>query len=144
MTLQRRCLGLVAPALVGLALGLAAPSQAAPSGGAASVEATAMPAAKPKRALQTGPASWYGARHHGQRTASGERFDMNGLSAAHRSLPFGTELIVTNLENGRSVKVRVNDRGPHRPGFVLDLSQGAAERIGLRRAGIATVALRPA
>jgi rare lipoprotein A len=94
------------------------------------------------QALQTGPASWYGPRHHGRRTASGEVFDMNALSAAHPSLPFGTRLLVTNVANGRSVKVRVNDRGPHRRGFVLDLSRAAAKEIGLGQRGIATVSMR--
>jgi rare lipoprotein A len=92
--------------------------------------------------LEVGPASWYGPRHHGKKTASGEVFDMNALSAAHRTLPFGTWIVVTNLANGRSVKVRVNDRGPHRPGIVLDLSSKAAEALGLLHAGIATVSIR--
>jgi rare lipoprotein A len=93
-------------------------------------------------AIETGTASWYGAGHQGRRTASGERFDMNGLTAAHPTLPFGTKLLVTNLRTGKSVHVRVNDRGPHATGHIIDLSSKAAERIGLRDAGVAPVALR--
>ena len=63
-------------------------------------------------ASETGKASWYGAQHHGKRTASGERFDQNALTAAHRELPFGSQVRVTNLNNDRSVVVRINDRGP--------------------------------
>jgi rare lipoprotein A len=93
-------------------------------------------------AVETGTASWYGAPHQGKRTASGERVDMNELSAAHPTLPFGTRLVVTNLRTGKSVRVRVNDRGPHHTGHIIDLSSKAAERIGLRQTGVAPVALR--
>ncbi len=79
---------------------------------------------------QTGAASWYGKAHAGRKTASGERFDPNALTAAHRSLPFGTRVRVTNLENGKSVVVRVNDRGPFRGGRIIDLSRAAARAIG--------------
>jgi rare lipoprotein A len=75
-------------------------------------------------------ATWYGHEHAGKRTASGERFDPNGLTAAHRSLPFGTCLRVSNPKTGRSV-VRVNDRGPFTKGVSLDLSHGAARAIGM-------------
>lgn len=88
---------------------------------------------------QSGRASWYGARHHGKRTASGERFNQNGLTAAHRSLPFGSRVRVTNLSNKRSVVVRINDRGPHGRGRLIDLSRGAAEKIGMLRSGTARV-----
>jgi rare lipoprotein A len=86
-----------------------------------------------------GLASWYGEQHQGLRTASGETFDKNKLTAAHRTLPFGTRLRVTNVENGKSVVVRVNDRGPHVPGRVLDLSYRAAQAIGMTDAGVARV-----
>lgn len=86
-----------------------------------------------------GLASWYGQRHHGLKTASGEIFDKNKLTAAHRTLPFGTRLRVTNVENGKSVVVRVNDRGPHVAGRVLDLSYGAAQALGMTSAGLARV-----
>jgi rare lipoprotein A len=86
-----------------------------------------------------GLASWYGEQHQGLKTASGETFDKNQLTAAHRTLPFGTRLRVTNVENGKSVVVRVNDRGPHVPGRVLDLSYRAAQAIGMTDAGVARV-----
>lgn len=89
--------------------------------------------------IQRGRATWYGAHHHGLRTASGETFDMRALTAAHRSLPFGTRLRVTNLDNGKSVQVRVNDRGPHVRGRMLDLSYAAARAIGGVGAGIMRV-----
>jgi rare lipoprotein A len=77
-------------------------------------------------------ATWYGNEHAGKRTASGERFNPAGLTAAHRSLPFGTCLRVSNPKSGRSVSVRVNDRGPFTKGVSLDLSHGAARAIGMR------------
>lgn len=79
---------------------------------------------------QTGTASYYGSRHHGKRTASGEPFNQHGLTAAHRSLPFGSRVLVTNLSNKRSVVVRINDRGPHTRGRLIDLSRAAAEKSG--------------
>jgi rare lipoprotein A len=85
-------------------------------------------------------ASYYGAQHHGRKTASGERFNMRALTAAHRTLPFGTTARVTNLRNGRSVVVRINDRGPAaRTRRAIDLSRAAAERIGMTQAGLAPV-----
>ncbi|MES2820695.1 MAG: septal ring lytic transglycosylase RlpA family protein [Pseudomonadota bacterium] len=86
-----------------------------------------------------GKASWYGARHQGKRTASGERFDLNALTAAHRTLPFGTQVQVTHLQNGKTVVVRINDRGPHTRDRLIDLSQQAADRLGMRQAGVAAV-----
>ncbi|MCI8209069.1 hypothetical protein AUC61_05910 [Pseudomonas sp. S25] len=88
---------------------------------------------------QTGDASYYGARHHGKRTASGEPFDQNALTAAHRQLPFGTRVKVTNLDNDKSIIVRINDRGPHTRGRLIDLSRAAAEQIGMVRSGTAPV-----
>lgn len=88
---------------------------------------------------ETGNASYYGARHHGNRTASGERFDQHGLTAAHRRLPFGTQVRVTNLNNDKTVIVRINDRGPHTRGRLIDLSREAAERLGMLRSGTAPV-----
>jgi rare lipoprotein A len=87
----------------------------------------------------SGAASWYGPGFHGRSTASGERFDMNKLTAAHRSLPFGTRMRVTNTRNGRSVHVRINDRGPFIGKRVLDLSHGAAKAIGMVDEGVASV-----
>ena len=89
--------------------------------------------------IERGLASWYGERHHGRRTASGETFDMRALTAAHRTLPFGTRVRVLNPATGDSVIVRINDRGPFKQGRVIDLSRAAAERIGLIRAGVAPV-----
>lgn len=105
--------------------------------------ATGRPPAPPPGGLQLeGFASWYGRDFHGRRTASGERFDMHDLTAAHRTLPFGTRVRVTNLENGSSVKVRINDRGPFVEGRIIDLSYGAARKIGMVRAGVVRVRLR--
>ena len=86
-----------------------------------------------------GTASWYGPGFHGRLTANGERFDQNEMTAAHRKLPFGTRVRVTNPTNGRSVVVRINDRGPFAGQRVIDLSRGAAERIGLLHRGVGTV-----
>ncbi|WP_027882407.1 septal ring lytic transglycosylase RlpA family protein [Meiothermus rufus] len=88
-----------------------------------------------------GRASWYGGRFHGRRTASGERFNKFHLTAAHRTLPFGTRVRVTNLHNGRSVVVRINDRGPYSQGRILDLSYAAARQLGILRQGVAQVRL---
>jgi rare lipoprotein A len=96
--------------------------------------------ATPADADQTVRATWYGHELAGNRTASGERFNPNGLTAAHRSLPFGTCLRVANPKTGRSVSVRVNDRGPFTKGVSLDLSHGAARAIGMRVTQNVTVA----
>ena len=89
-----------------------------------------------------GIASYYAAKFHGKRTASGEKFSQKVLTAAHLTLPFGTLLKVTNLQNMKSVIVRVNDRGPHVRGRIVDLSKAAAELIGLRHTGTARVELQ--
>lgn len=88
---------------------------------------------------QIGLASWYGPGFHGRPTASGARFDQNRLTAAHRSLPLGARVTVTRLDNGRSVEVEINDRGPYVRGRVLDLSRAAAARLGMVDAGVARV-----
>lgn len=93
------------------------------------------------RTLGTGVASYYGSRFHGRQTANGERFNMRAMTAAHKTLPFGTMVRVTNASNGRSVTVRINDRGPFIPGRTIDLSRGAAEQIGMISRGHATVEL---
>jgi len=87
----------------------------------------------------SGTASWYGRYHHGKRTASGEIFDMGKLTAAHRSLAFGTRVKVTNRRNGKSVVVRITDRGPYVGKRVLDLSRAAAQNIGMVGSGTAPV-----
>ena len=86
-----------------------------------------------------GIASYYAAKFHGRRTASGERFNSKVLTAAHLSLPFGTLLKVTNLRNMKSVIVRVNDRGPHVRGRIVDLSRSAADLVDITRLGVARV-----
>jgi len=90
---------------------------------------------------QTGVASWYGRQFHGRKTASGETFDMNAMTAAHRSLPLNCYIRVTNRSNGKSVTVKVNDRGPFDGNRVLDLSYGAAKSIGVTNAGTAKVSI---
>jgi rare lipoprotein A len=89
---------------------------------------------------QTGNASWYG-NSQGHVTASGERFDERDFTAAHRYLPFGSIVRVTNLENGRTVDVRINDRGPWKGGRILDVSSAAADVLDMKRAGIVRVKL---
>ena len=89
-----------------------------------------------------GEASWYGHPHHGKPTSSGEIYDMNKLTAAHRTLPLGTRVLVTNLDNGRTVEVRVNDRGPFKRGRILDLSHAAAKRLGAVGEGVIPVTLK--
>jgi rare lipoprotein A len=84
-------------------------------------------------------ASWYGEWHHGRLTASGEPFDIDALTAAHRSLPLGACVEVQHLGNGRRVFVRVNDRGPYVPGRTIDLSQRAADELGMLGRGVARV-----
>ncbi|MCX7802393.1 MAG: septal ring lytic transglycosylase RlpA family protein [Meiothermus ruber] len=91
------------------------------------------------RLVQQGLASWYGARFHGRRTASGERFNKYHLTAAHRTLPFNAQVRVTNLQNGKSVVVRINDRGPHIRGRIIDLSYAAARLIGMHQSGVVLV-----
>jgi len=84
-----------------------------------------------ERWVQVGMASWYGSEFHGRKTASGEVFDMHALTAAHPTLPFGTLVRVTYLKTGKSVVVRINDRGPRKGGRIVDLSYRAAQEIGL-------------
>ncbi|MBD2111415.1 MULTISPECIES: septal ring lytic transglycosylase RlpA family protein [Cyanophyceae] len=112
----------------------------------ASVEGLPEPSAPDTRvgivtSTLTGMASWYGPGFHGRRSASGEVFNQNDLTAAHRTLPFGTRVRVTNVSTGQSVVVRINDRGPFSHGRVIDLSAAAANNIGLRASGVARVQL---
>nr|WP_243454178.1 septal ring lytic transglycosylase RlpA family protein [Oceanisphaera pacifica] len=88
---------------------------------------------------QQGKASYYGGRFHGRKTASGEIFNKNILTAAHRTLPFGTQVRVTNLNNNKSVVVRINDRGPYAKGRIIDLSEQAARQLKMIRAGVVKV-----
>ena len=105
-------------------------------------------AKKPPRAVvpragqqQSGIASWYGPGYHGRKTSSGEVFDQDKLTAAHREWAFGTMVRVRNLDNGKTVEVRINDRGPFVKGRIIDLSRGAARRIDLIGPGLAKVRL---
>ena len=107
-------------------------------------ELQAPPPVPPKpqlRIIGQGKASYYAQRLHGRRTASGERLNNADLTAAHRELPFGSRVRVTNLANKRSVVVRVNDRGPHGGGRIIDVSRKAAEQLGMLRSGTARVQL---
>ena len=100
---------------------------------------SAAPQDCPAQSVQEGKASWYGPAHKGEKTASGERFDPAANTAAHPSLPLGTPIEVTNLENGRKTTLVVNDRGPHTKGRVLDVSQKGAQDLGFVSDGIAPV-----
>ena len=119
--------------LAAVALGLTLAPAAYSSAEAACGRERTLPA-------DAGLSSWYGAEQGGRRTASGERFDPKALTAAHNSLPFGTRLKVTNLATGRSVTVRINDRGPGY-GRLIDLSEAAARRLGTRACGLAAVTI---
>tara|TARA_R110002126_G_scaffold288548_1_gene442386 strand:+ start:11502 stop:12197 length:696 start_codon:yes stop_codon:yes gene_type:complete len=94
---------------------------------------------KKGKLIETGVASWYGPNFNGRLTANGETFDMNGISAAHRTLPFNTEVIVENLDNGKSIRVRINDRGPYAKDRIIDLSKGAAQAVDMIGPGTANV-----
>ena len=98
---------------------------------------------KIKKGVQYGYASWYGGKFHGRTTANGEKYDMFAMTAAHRTLPFDTWIRVTNLENGRSVVVRINDRGPFKDKKkrIIDLSLGAAKELDMLEAGVVKVRL---
>jgi rare lipoprotein A len=90
---------------------------------------------------QCGGASWYGPGFHGKQTASGERFNQNAMTAAHRTLPFGTVVKVVDQRTGKSVNVTINDRGPFHKGRIIDLSKAAATKLGIRNAGTGKVCI---
>lgn len=90
---------------------------------------------------QSGKASWYGPSHHGNRTASGEKFDMNAKTAAHRTLPMNSIVRVTSRSSGKSVQVRINDRGPYSGGRIIDVSRAAAQQLGFIDKGVDEVDL---
>ena len=96
-------------------------------------------AVMPNEKYQTGVASWYGQEFQGNTTASGETFDLNGFTAAHLTLPFGTTIRVTNLKNNKNILLRVNDRGPHIGRRLIDVSWAAAKRLGFVRSGTTPV-----
>lgn len=119
---------------------------AAPAAKKAALQSAAKKADKTEKTAkfsQTGKASWYGPGFHGKKTANGERFDMNTLTAAHRTLPISSRVRVTNLANGKSVVVRINDRGPYHGNRVMDLSKAAAQELGFIRTGTAQVKIEP-
>ena len=89
-----------------------------------------------------GNASWYGHRFQGKKTSNGEKFNKNKLTAAHKFLPFNTKVLVTNLQNNKSVVVRINDRGPFKTGRIIDLSEKAADKIGTKKEGISYIRLQ--
>jgi rare lipoprotein A len=107
-------------------------------GGAPDVAETTKPL---EAELGRGKASWYGAKFHGRRTSSGERYDMDDLTAAHPTLPLGTRVRVRNVSNGREVVVRINDRGPRIGDRIIDLSRAAASALGFLKSGKAHVVL---
>ena len=108
----------------------------------AATRTTTPPTPDPETYEERGLASWYGNPHHGRRTANGEVFDMNAMTAAHRTLPFGTWLHVDNLATKRSVRVRINDRGPFVETRILDVSRAAAVALGALGSGVFPVRLR--
>ncbi len=118
-----------------------------PAGCAPRAPQLAPPSAPPAAGIeqprfrQTGLASWYGPAHRGLRTANGERFNPQALTAAHRTLAIGSIVRVTDLATGKSVKVRINDRGPHVRGRIIDLSVAAAQALGVRDDGVSRVKL---
>ena len=95
-----------------------------------------------RREIWYGNASWYGKNLHGRITSNGEKFNKNDLTAAHKTLPFNTKVLVTNLKTNKSVKVRINDRGPFKPNRIIDLSEEAADKIEIKNQGIAFVKLQ--
>jgi rare lipoprotein A len=98
-----------------------------------------IPESRQPTMVETGLASWYGPRFHGKRTASGEVFNQHDFTAAHRTLPWGSKVKVTNIANGKSVEVRINDRGPFGKGRIIDVSRAAARVLGIVGSGITTV-----
>lgn len=95
-----------------------------------------------RKITESGKASYYADKFQGRKTANGETFRQQRMTAAHPTLPFGTKVKVTNLNNGRSVKVRVNDRGPFVAGRIIDLSKKAARKLGMLQTGVTTVKLK--
>lgn len=136
----------LALALSGFALSGATPAVTRafpPIAAAATIEVTPLPAPPAPAPKLVGIASWYGKHWQGRKTASGKRFDAKKLTAADRDLPLNTRVRVTNLLNGRTVEVVVNDRGPYVGDRVLDLSEAAAKRLGMVKEGLAPVRIEP-
>jgi rare lipoprotein A len=138
----RRRLPLASPVIAAATL-MAAVALASPPMAAA--QAPAAPKAESLSGAvgetQTGLAAYYNQRLHGRRTASGARFDNSAMTTGHQSLPFGTKVRVTSVKNGKSVVLRVNDRGPTQPNRIVDVTRAAAQRLGFVRAGLTEVKL---
>ena len=119
------------------------PTEVAPTSADAGPIPAASAGAAPlaEQSVPRGLASWYGPKFHGRRTASGERYDMHGLTAAHKTLPFGTKVRVRSVQTGKEVVVRINDRGPYKRSRIIDLSLGAITALGLRHRGVTEVLL---
>ena len=139
------CAALVAATSAAIAQTVPAPAAATPPPAAApAAPPAAAPAAAPAPTAAAAPATgteqgklaWYGSKFAGRKTASGQRYDPNALTMAHKTLPFGTRVKVTNLANKRSVELRVNDRGPKQADRIGDVSHAAAKRLGMVRAGV--------
>jgi peptidoglycan lytic transglycosylase len=138
--------GTLLPWAITVAMAMTLAACATPGGVKPPVPEVSTPPTQPPQTpppqVTTGTASWYGKAHNGRPTASGEIYDMNDLTAAHRSLPLGTRVLVTNLRNGRSVEVRVNDRGPVDRDRIIDLSYAAAVELDAIGDGAVPVRLR--
>jgi rare lipoprotein A len=130
---------LLACAFLALALACGGGARTAPDD--ASPAPAPADAGDPWRVVSTerGKAAWYGGRFHGRKTASGERFDKNALTAAHKKLPFDTMVRVRNLDNGKTVIVRITDRGPYGKGRIIDMSEAAAKELDMIKAGVVKV-----
>ena len=143
MTFQRMSLAVVAATALCCAHALAQSTVAPATAPAAQPAAAAAPGpaassapAAPAAGTEQGKLAWYGSKFAGRKTASGQRYDPNALTMAHKTLPFGTKVKVTNLANQRSVVLRVNDRGPTQADRIGDVSFAAAKRLGMVRAGV--------
>jgi len=135
MTLQRKSLAVVAATALFCAHALAQ-STVAPAAAPATPATPAPAPAAPAAGTEQGKLAWYGSKFAGRKTASGQRYDPNALTMAHKTLPFGTRVKVTNLANKRSVELIVNDRGPTQADRIGDVSLAAAKRLGMVRAGV--------
>lgn len=129
------------PAPLGEPVVLIAPLDAGEAATAASVSVAAQATPGEGKRLAQGLASWYGPGFHGRRTANGERYDMHALTAAHKTLPFGTKVRVRSVHTGKEAVVRINDRGPYKHQRIIDLSLGAISALGLRHRGVTEVVL---
>jgi rare lipoprotein A len=127
---------IMALSLVATLVGCATPPPKTPQ-----PDAEPQPSVEQAELIGSGKASYYGSQHHNKLTANGERFDQGALTAAHRTLPFGTKVRVINARNGKSVVVRINDRGPFVRGRIIDLSKAAFQSIASTRSGVIQVRL---